>query len=312
VFCEGRREAAFARSLSELGMTTREMVDIALATGRWTDVADPSELPPDLPLHPALRDALGHREKAAKLRTADGETLFVLHAAARGVEGFGYRDVAVLLAKDRVVTCHAQEVSEVAEVLADARAGRLPTPAHVAWRLADMVVDGYLRVLDGLHVDVARLEHATLFDPRPKVLEELLTLKRTLIVFRSVLSGSREVLTLLTRVDLPGVDRDLRPYLVDVYDHLILAVETADMLRDLLNGSVEAYLSTISNRLNEVMKTLTIIATIMMPLTVITGIYGMNFRIPETEWVFGYPFVLSLMAAVALGMLVYFRRRRWI
>jgi magnesium transporter len=279
----------------------------------WIDLAGREEPPSALAVHPALAESLHHREKHGKLREVDGQVLFVLRHLSWDGRDVRAADLALVSSERFLVTAHEEPIPALATVREELAQGRLsPSVGSVVWRLADLLVAEYLAILDRLHAQAHRLETATLFDPRPKVLEELLLMKRNLIFFRTHVAGCREVVNLLARLDLPGVEPRLRPYFVDVYDHLILAVETSDMFRDLLSSAVEAYLSTISNRLNEVMKTLTIIATIMMPLTVITGIYGMNIHIPEAEWEYGYPFVLALMALVVGTMLYYFRRRRWL
>jgi len=123
----------------------------------------------------------------------------------------------------------------------------------------------------------------------------------------------REVLSGLERSDSPLITHQTRLYLRDVYDHTIQVIDTLETYRDMAAGMLDIYLSSTSNRMNEVMKVLTIIATIFIPLSFIAGVFGMNFRhMPELEWGYGYPASLALMAAVALVMLLYFRRKRWI
>jgi magnesium transporter len=123
----------------------------------------------------------------------------------------------------------------------------------------------------------------------------------------------REILLRLARGELDEIPRDAVPFFRDIYDHFLRVNDLVESYRDLVSGALEAYLSVQSNRMNEIMKTLTLIATVMLPITFIAGLYGMNFKqMPELEWAWGYPYALALMAAVTIGCLVYFRRKGWI
>jgi len=123
----------------------------------------------------------------------------------------------------------------------------------------------------------------------------------------------REVIGRLERRESELIEEATGIYFKDVYDHTIVAIDNIETYRDILSGMLDIYLSSISNRLNEIMKVLTIIATIFMPLTFLAGVYGMNFKhMPELEWLWGYPFALGLMLAISLAMLLYFHRKKWI
>jgi magnesium transporter len=284
-----------------------------LVAGRWVDVVGPEEPPERPPLHPLLAETLHHRERTGKFRQVGEATLFVLRALDLAGEELVPEEVVFVVAEGSLLTYHERPLAVVDEARRELETGRVPpTVGAAVWRLADHLVGSYLAALDALQLRVHEVEGDVLLTPAGGSLERLLALRRQLLLLRTHLVGAREILNLLSRLDLPGGGGDMRPYLLDVYDHVILAQETCDTLRDLLASALEAHLSVTSNRLAEVMKTLTIIATIMMPLTVITGFYGMNFHMPETDWAFGYPFVLLLMASVTSGMLLYFRRRRWI
>jgi magnesium transporter len=139
------------------------------------------------------------------------------------------------------------------------------------------------------------------------------TLKHQLLLLRKSVWPLREVVSGLQRGESPLVRKDTWIYLRDVYDHTIQVIDTIETYRDMLSGMLDIYLSSLNIRLNEVMKVLTIIATIFMPLSFIVGIYGMNFHnMPELGWRWGYPLVLILMTALAGGMLLLFRRKKWI
>jgi magnesium transporter len=146
-----------------------------------------------------------------------------------------------------------------------------------------------------------------------RVLDKLLSLKREVLQARRMLGPLRDTMNVVVRRDFPNIRPECRIYFLDLYDHLIRLFDICDTQRELLSSAMEAHLSQVSNRLNEVMKVLTIMSTILMPMTLISGIYGMNFRfMPELNWRFGYPWALGLMLTVSLLMLAYFRRRKWL
>ena len=148
---------------------------------------------------------------------------------------------------------------------------------------------------------------------RPETLQVLHYLKREMIFLRKSVWPLREVIAALERGESPLIKKTTLVYLRDVYDHTIQVIDTVETFRDMLSGMLDIYLSSISNRMNEIMKVLTIIATIFIPLTFIVGVYGMNFKyMPELEWPWGYPLVLILMLGITVFMLFYFRRKKWI
>jgi magnesium transporter len=138
-------------------------------------------------------------------------------------------------------------------------------------------------------------------------------LKRELIFLHNAVWSLREVASALGKRDSPLIQEPTVPYLRDVYDHVAHVIDSVDIYREMLSGMLDLYLSSVSNRLNEVMKVLTVISLVFMPLTFIAGVYGMNFRfMPELEWRWGYPFALLLMAGTAVCMIFYFKRKNWI
>lgn len=181
------------------------------------------------------------------------------------------------------------------------------------YSLMDAIVDYYFVILEDLAERIEALEEEVIAGPSRKTVVKIQHLKRETIFLRKSVWPLREVLGRLERRESPLVRGETVIYLRDVYDHSIQIIETVETFRDLLSEILDIYLSTIGNRTNEVMKVLTIIATIFMPLTFIAGVYGMNFRyMPELEWHWGYPAVLLLMLLVSLGMGVFFRRKKWL
>lgn len=186
-------------------------------------------------------------------------------------------------------------------------------PDYLAYCLLDAIVDNYFLVLDELAEEIEEVEDELLSNPSREMLHRVHRLKRELIFLRKSVWPLREVLAVLERADTGLIRAPTVIYLRDVYDHTIQIVDTIESLRDIVSGMHDTYLSSVSNRLNEVMKVLTIWATIFIPLTFLVGVYGMNFRyFPELEWRWSYPVLWLFMLSAAFSMLAFFRRRRWL
>ncbi len=184
---------------------------------------------------------------------------------------------------------------------------------YLLYSLLDLIIDGCSLVIDRIGAEIEPLEEKALANPEPKIVRSIQDLKRRLLLLREALWASREIIARLERGETSLVGEAPRVYFRDIHEHIFNLIEATETLRDMLSGMLDIYLSSISNRLNEVMKVLTIIATIFMPLSFIAGIYGMNFRfMPELGWKWGYPVVLSVMFLIGLGMYFYFRRKRWL
>ncbi|MGH7233677.1 MAG: magnesium/cobalt transporter CorA [Nitrospiraceae bacterium] len=184
---------------------------------------------------------------------------------------------------------------------------------YLMYSLIDAIVDNYFVVLEVLGERSEQLEDRLLADPGQQTLRDIYTLRRDLLFVRRAVWPLREVIRNLERGESRLMTDDTRPYLRDVYDHTIQVIETVETLREMIAGMLDIYLSSMSNRMTAVMKVLTIITTIFMPLTFIAGVYGMNFEhMPELKWRWGYPLVLVIMAIVGGLMVAYFRKKKWL
>ncbi len=184
---------------------------------------------------------------------------------------------------------------------------------YLAYMLLDAVVDGYFLDLEKIGDEIEALEGEILDEPRPAAVQRIHQLKREMIFLRKSVWPLREAIARLERRESPLVKESTALFLKDVYDHTIQVIDTVETFRDMLSGMLDTYLTSVSNRMNEVMKILTIIATIFMPLTFISGVYGMNFQhMPELGWKWGYWAVLGVMAVVAGVMFVFFKRKKWL
>ena len=189
---------------------------------------------------------------------------------------------------------------------------------YLAYVLIDAIVDNYFTILEQYGEKIEAVEEKLVNHPTPDNLRAIHRLKGEMIFLRKSVWPLREVISVLERGESPLVKKPTAVYLRDLYDHTIQVIDTVETFRDLISGMLETYLSSMSNKMNEVMKVLTIIATIFMPLTFIAGIYGMNFNpdvspfnMPELNWKYGYPASIAVMALVALGMVRYFKKKKW-
>jgi magnesium transporter len=184
---------------------------------------------------------------------------------------------------------------------------------YLLYALVDAIVDQYFTVVEVLGEKIEALQDLVVSDPKPETLHQIHALKRQLLFLRRAVWPLREATNSLSRSECPLLQEPTKVFFRDVYDHVVQIVDTIETLREMVSASLDIYLSSISYRLNAVMKVLTIITTIFMPLTFIVGIYGMNFEhMPELKWEWGYPLVLGVMTAIAIAMLSFFIRKKWI
>jgi magnesium transporter len=301
--------------LERVSELLQESIDLV-----WLDVASPTaqffdRVGEEFGLHPlAMEDAL-HSHQRPKLDRYGRYDFVVLYAAGYD-GGLATDELDLFLAKDFVITSHLgpiQEVDRVWENVArnPAVLGSVPS-GGLLYLLADALVDGYFPVIDAIAERVDRLEDEV-FGRGANVLPQVLELRRTLLELRRILTPERDIFNLLSRRDEPFFDVSLATYFTDVYDHLLRATDMLDIQRDLLTGILEAYLSVVSNSLNQVMKVLTAVATILMVMSLVAGIYGMNYALfPPNEWPYGFGLALSIMGLAGAGLAWVFRRRGWI
>ncbi len=184
---------------------------------------------------------------------------------------------------------------------------------YLAYALMDAIVDNYFTILEKLGEKIELLEETLLTAPTPQTLQKIHQLKRELIFLRKSVWPLRDVVGGLERRESPLIKETTVIFFRDVYDHTMRVIDMIETFRDMMSGMLDIYLSSINSRMNEIMKVLTIISTIFIPLTLIASIYGMNFKyMPELEWYWSYPVVLLTMGVLSILMLIYFRRKKWI
>jgi magnesium transporter len=269
-----------------------------------------------LGFHPlAVEDALSPYERPALHRYDD--TLFLTaHAIQRENDAEYYREVGFFLGKHFLVTVHTEPVPLVDHWFSQwaahpQKVGR--SPAHLLHSLLDAIVDEYFPVGDTLEEKADDLEDGIFAGHGAVQVADILRVKRRLLELRQHITPLRDILNALLRRDTELIPDEVIPYLQDVYDHTIRITELTDINRDILAGVLDAHLSVVSNRLNEVMRILTVISTILMSCALIAGIYGMNFAyMPELQWKAGYPFAGAMMVLVGAVEWYIFKRKGWI
>lgn len=265
--------------------------------------------------HPLLvEDALSANERP-ELKEIDDDLFLVLPILSVEEEGPEFFELAIFLRPHLMLTVSEKQVRSFQQL--KERWERRPQAAErevgmMFHAVLDSVIDGYFPALESLE-DRIDLLSDRIFQGDTHHLRELLAVKRDLLEYRRRLSPLRDVANALMRRDLPVFTPTSRPYIHDAYDGALRLMELVDINRDVLTGLLDVHLSAVSNNLNEVMKKMTVISTVLMTGALIAGIYGMNFdKMPELRWVYGYPFALGLMLISGLGILWLFRRKRWV
>jgi len=229
--------------------------------------------------------------------------------------------VGIFIGEDWVVTVSVDAATPVQRVMDAAKRGdeRLlhRGPDFTASRVIDVIVDAYFDLLDEVETDIEEIEEEVTVSTEIETLEKINDVRRDLLSFRKQIWPAREAIGVLARGDPAQIQPQTEKYYRDIYDHLVQIVDLTETYRDLVGGARDIYLNTVSQSTNEVMKVLTVVATIFIPLTFVVGVYGMNFtdspyNMPELGWTFGYPAVMIGMALVTAVMLVYFRRREYL
>ena len=325
---EGRRITVMAYTHDSVTETEGKTLEEALAAAgpgvRWINVdgADTGvlqRLGAHFKLHPlALEDVLGgpQRPKIERYVEHYFMILRMLRLASAGHAEIDDEQVSIFFGRDWVITVQERPDGDVFEPARDAirqSRGRVREAGadYLAYLLLDAVVDGLFPLLEAVSDRVEVLESETLA-ASPQALQALQHTRHTVLTLRRAIWPTREAIGVLQREENPLIAAETRMFLRDSHDHAVQALELVEALREMLGGMIDVFLSVQNQRLNEVMKVLTVIATLFIPLTFIASIYGMNFKhMPELEWPWGYGGALSLMALTAIGMLMYFRRKGW-
>jgi magnesium transporter len=285
----------------------------------WHDIRDPQD--PELDrlaaryhLHPLHIEDCRHGNQNAKVEEGAGYLFAVLKLVnAADVSDIKIADLDVFLGRDFIITVHPKDCVPAQTLVDQVRAACGEMRADQAfYRITDAVVDSYLPLLDRFSDEVDELEDMVLENPAPEALARIFTAKRGMITLRRVLVNTRDVAGHLQRTENDLIRRDMWPFLRDVYDHVARNLDLIEMQRDLLTGALDIYLSSVANRTNQVMKVLTVVGTIALPMIVISSFYGMNVKglpwidSPNATWI-----VAGIMAGTTVVLMIILRLFRW-
>ena len=292
----------------------------------WVDmdsptVADERVLLDVFKFHPLTVEDCRENRHYPKIEEFPGYLYFIVHGvrADTSPDRFNTIELDGFLGKNYVITYHHdtfRSINNVKQLLRTSPILCRRGPAFLCHQILDQIVDFYSPVLDDFdeHIDQLEQEIFTLKQPNNEILSQIMELKRGVLRLRRISVKQMDVILRMSRGEFANlIPEDMRPFYRDVHDHLTRVVDLAESYRDLLSGALEAYLSVISNRMNEIMKVLTIFSAIMLPLTFIAGVYGMNFdNMPELHSRYGYFATIAVMILVALVMLFFFWWRGWL
>lgn len=291
----------------------------------WVDFEAPTEADDHVLLdvfkfHPLTVEDCRANRHHPKVEEFPDYLYFIVHAIRTdsSPDRFNTVELDGYLGQNFVVTYHHEQFASIEKVKQSVRVSPVTCQRGAPFLLhhiIDNIVDEYLPVMDDFDERINDLEDNifSLRRPNNEILEEILGLKRSLLRVKRISSKQLEVLYRMSHGQFKLISGSVLPFFRDIFDHLVRVTDLAESYRDLISGSLEAYLSVVSNRLNEIMKVLTIFSAIMLPLTFIAGVYGMNFdNMPELHSRFGYYVVWIIMIVVAIGMLYFFWRRGWI
>jgi magnesium transporter len=266
-------------------------------------------------IHPLTVEDILDTGQRPKVEEFDDYLFFTLKAVNPSM-GLDFEHISLVLTRDTVILFQEKPGDYFdgirKRILNNAGRIRRMGEDYLAYLIIDAVVDEYFVVLDSLGSGIEDFEERAIDENDETLTQDIQKIKQEMLRVRRVIWPLRESLSILMHLDSKRIGDELEPFLKDLYDHVIQAAETVETYRELMAGVMEVHLSALSNRMNKVMKVLTIISTIFIPLTFVAGVYGMNFRfMPELDMPYAYPVVLGLMVIIALGMVVFFKRRHW-
>ena len=283
------------------------------------DVSVIEEIGQAFDLHPLILEDILNTGQRPKFEDYDGHLFIVLRMLTCSDVNLAIDSEQVsLVFGPNVVISFQERVGDVFDPIRDRirnAKGRIRKMGadYLAYSLLDAIVDSYFAILEATGERIETLEEELISEPGEKTLRQIHGLKREMIELRRSIWPLRELINGLQRSESPLIAETTSVYLRDVYDHTIQIIDAIESFRDMVSGMLDIYLSSLSNRMNAVMKVLTIIATMFIPLTFIAGIYGMNFpNMPEMKWPYSYAAVWVVMIAMTVGMLIYFRKKKWL
>ncbi|WP_110933609.1 magnesium/cobalt transporter CorA [Paenibacillus bouchesdurhonensis] len=261
----------------------------------------------------AVEDCLTEEEQRPKIETYDNHYFIVVNSIRFDDEEIFLRALNIFLGRHYIITVTKQKINELRAVKPILWEQEVSEPDRFLYLLIDLVVDNYFTVSDRIEAKIEKLEEDILMHTKRSHLSEIIGLRSEILWLKKMLGPQKEVINILNKKDLRLIDDQLQKYFSDIYENAVKISENFETFRELMGNLREAYQSSIANRANEIMRVFTAITTIFIPLTLITGIYGMNFdNMPELHWKYSYYVVLGIMIVLGAGMYYLFRKRDWI
>ena len=316
--CTSKGHFAVEPTLDDLDLT-RDDSDKTL----WLDLVAPDDedikvLRDKFKFHPlAIEDATRQHQRP-KVENYEHYYFAVFYCieVTEDNEWLAVKPLYLFIGPNYLVTVHPRPIAQIQETRRRWREPDSPLDQDVGalvYTLLDALVDDYFPVIDQVAERTEDLEERIFAEFNEQALQQILALKKDLLSIRRVVAPGRDVLNVILRREIPVFDEHDVIYLQDVYDHIVRVIDSLDTYRELLSSALDAFLSVQSNRLNQVVKVLTITSIILMSATLVAGIYGMNFvHMPEIDWRYGYAWALGLMLAISGGLILWFRRLKWL
>jgi magnesium transporter len=278
------------------------------------DVDDLAVLQPLFSMHDlAVEDCLSEEEQRPKIEIYESHYFIVVNSIRFDDEEIFLRALNIFLGRHFIITVTKQKINELRTLKPMLWEQEVSQPDRFMYLLVDLIVDNYFLVGDRIEVRIEKLEEDILMHTKKSHLNEIIGLRSEILWLKKVLGPQKEVINTLNKRDLRLIDDQLQKYFSDIYENAVKISETFETYRDLMGNLREAYQSSIANRANEIMRVFTAITTVFMPLTVITGIYGMNFdHMPELHTRYGYFVVIGVMVALGVSMFYIFRKKDWV
>ncbi|MHB1274731.1 MAG: magnesium/cobalt transporter CorA [Candidatus Humimicrobiaceae bacterium] len=268
--------------------------------------------------HPLILEDILNTQQRPKIEDFNDYIYFVLKMIdySYKTNTISLEQVSIILGKNYVISLQERplEIYEPirSRIKNDKSKIRNTGSDYLVYLLIDSIIDNYFSVLEKIGEKIEHVENKLVSNPAQKTLKTIYDLKRNMLYMRKSTWPLREIISRLERGEISLINDSTRIYIRDIYDHIIQVIDTIETFRDMLSGMVDIYLSSMSHRLNEVMKILTIISTIFIPITFIASIYGMNFRfMPEISWKWGYLVVWAIILFIIIYMVIYFKRKKW-
>ncbi|HYE66023.1 MAG TPA: magnesium/cobalt transporter CorA [Pyrinomonadaceae bacterium] len=311
----------------EEGFTAEQLPDLLKdeANVIWVDMEAPTEAEDQVlldvfKLHPLTVEDCRMTRHHPKVEEFPDYLYFILHGvrAETSPDRFNTIELDGVLGSNYLITYHHVMFRSIDNIKQHIRSSPVPCQrglVFLLYEILDQVIDYYTPVLDDFDERINQIEDEifSLKSPDNSILEEIQNLKRSVLRLRRISSKQLNILYRISHGEFKQIDQQMIPFFRDIYDHLVRITDLAEAYRDLIGGALDSYLSVVSNRTNDIMKVLTVFSAIMLPLTFIAGVYGMNFEnMPELRTEHGYYIVLAVMITVACGMLIFFWRRGWI